>query len=259
MKRIVPVMFLFGLLGCGKPAKKPTEVVPVDIPADEVDLSPEGVKALKDAVRAICLPNIDRLDNLPEVRAQLDPLVNRLAIHYGRRLAVSKVLLLAGAWREIWTDQPYPMNGVSSMDYRQIYQVVSPWGHYWNLSDSKLFGFIPTTGALRGKYALNGTQIEVEFTTVGFRFGHLDKNADLVELAQNLEAKKVGVTGIPGGGMAPRGPVGIQGSLETLYVDEDLRIDIGQQYDFVGPDGKVAVPGVRDRLFVLERVRKPVK
>jgi hypothetical protein len=231
----------------------------VTIESGEGMLTAAEVAATKAQIRAIALPNIERLDNLPQVRAQLDPLVQKLARHYGQRSATAKLRLVAGAWREIWTDQPYPMMWFRQMDYKQIYQVVSPNGHYWNLGDDKLIGFIGTTGALRGKYAPNGTKIELEFTRTGFRFGRLPKGQDLVKLASDIESGATGIISIPGGGQAPNGPIGIQGSLETVYVDGDMRIDIGNQYDFKDASGKVLTPGVKNRLFVLDRVKVPVK
>ena len=229
------------------------------IESNEGALSAAQVSALKAQIRAICLPNIDRLDNLPQVRAQLDPLVQRLRAHFGTKPATEKLKLVKGAWREIWTDQPYPMNSFVSMDYKQIYQVVSDQGYYWNLGDDKLIGFIGATGALRGKYVPNGSKIELEFTKSGFRFGRLAAGTDLVKLATDIEQGRTSILGIPGGGKAPNGPIGIKGSLETLYVDGDLRIDVGNQYDFKDASGKVVTPGVSNRLFVLNRVSIPVK
>lgn len=225
----------------------------------EGSLTAAEVAATKAQIRAIALPNIERLDNLPQVRAQLDPLVQKLATHFGRKPASEKLKLVKGAWREIWTDQPYPMMWFRQMDYKQIYQVVSDTGYYWNLGDDSLIGFIGTTGALRGKFVPNGTKIELEFTKTGFRFGKLAKGQDLVKLATDIEQGRTSILSIPGGGKAPNGPIGIKGSLETVYVDGDMRIDIGNQYDFTDASGKVLTPGVKNRLFVLDCVTVPAK
>jgi hypothetical protein len=257
MHRLVaPLLLSLGLAltGCSG-AVEGDEV----IASEEGALSAAEVAATKAQIRAICLPNIERLDNLPQVRAQLDPLVAKLARHYGQRSATEKLRLVSGAWREIWTDQPFPMLWFRKMDYKQIYQVVSPNGHYWNLGDDSLLGFLGTTGALRGKYAPNGTKIELEFTRTGFRFGKLGKGQDLVKLASDIERGATSIISIPGGGKAPNGPIGIQGSLETVYVDADMRIDIGNQYDFKDASGKVLTPGIANRLFVLDRVKVPAK
>lgn len=48
-------------------------------------------------------------------------------------------------------------------------------------------------------------------------------------------------------------------TLETLYVDADLRVDQGTQQDVIADDGTVAVPGYGPKIFVLDRVSKPAK
>ena len=256
--RIPAFICLLGCLSCGQTNGSNLQgSAPIEYTGET--LTDDEVVDLKKQIRAICLPNIERQDNLEQVRAQLDPLVQRLAAHFGQKQANEKLQLVRGAWREIWTDQPYPMSFVTSMDYKQIYQVVSDRGYYWNLSDSKLFGFIPTTGGLRGKFVARETKIVLEFTRVGFRFWGIQKGIDLVGLAESIEQGKLKLIGIPGGGRAPNGPVGIQGSLETVYVDDDLRIDLGNQTDFKDKDGKVLVPGVQNRLFILDRAVIPVR
>jgi hypothetical protein len=145
------------------------------------------------------------------------------------------------------------------MDPSQVYQVVSASGHYWNIGDEKALGFVGLTGVLRGAFTPSGTKINLQFTNIGFRFGRLSKDDDLVSLADGLESGDRFYLPIPGGGKAPKGPVGIKGTLETLYVDADLRVDQGTQEDFLDASGAVAVPGYGLKLFILDRVQLPVK
>jgi hypothetical protein len=173
--------------------------------------------------------------------------------------AQDQLPLLEGAWRQIWSDFPYPMSFWNKMDPEQIYQVVTRDGYYYNLSDSKALGIVGLTGVLRGAYQPNGTGLDIKFTKVGFRFGTLKKNEDLFALAGKLESGAKKFYPIPGGGKAPKGPVNISGRLENLYLDDDLRIDRGTQNDFVDSKGKVLVPGYSDRIFVLDRVTTPAK
>ncbi len=222
-------------------------------------LSAAELAATKAALRAVSNANMTRTDNVASVRAQVDPLVDKLARHFGRRTVAAKLPLVAGAWRQLWTDFPYPMTSFLSMDSRQVYQVVSADGHYWNIGDQKAIGFLGLTGVLRGKYSASGTKLAIEFTAVGFRFGRLGRNVGLVDLADDLESGDSYYLSLPGGGAAPKGPVGIKGTLETVYVDGDLRVDRGTQEDFKDETGKVIVPGYGAKIFVLDRVSTPAK
>jgi len=222
-------------------------------------LTSAELAATKLALRNLSNANMGRIDNAAAVRAQAQPLVDKLARHFGSRSATAKLPLVQGAWRQLWTDYPFPMTSFISMDAKQVYQVVDASGHYWNIGDQKAIGFIGMTGVLRGSFVPSGKKINLQFTNVGFRFGRLSKNENLVEMASELESGERSYFGIPGGGKAPNGPVDIKGTLETLYVDADLRVDQGTQDDVLDARGAVAVPGYGPKLFVLDRVSKPAK
>lgn len=217
-------------------------------------LSVSELAATKAQLRAICNANTTRTDNLEEVRADVDPLVAKLAKHFGTRPAAQKVPLVAGAWRQIWSDYPYPMAPFVDMDLSQVYQVVSADGHYWNLGDSRALGFLGLTGVLRGSWVADGTKLRIQFTNSGFRFGRLAKGVDLVSYADDLESGERTYVGLPGGG-----PVGISGTLETLYVDGDLRVERGTQDEFRDEDGNVKRPAIGAKYFILDRVQIPAK
>lgn len=220
-------------------------------------LSPAELAATKAKVRAIANANMTRTDNVEAVRAQLDPLVAKLAAHFGDRPVSAKLPLVEGAWRQLWTDFPYPMAPFLTMDSTQVYQVVTSDGYYYNLGDNRAFGLFGLTGVLRGAYVANGNKLNIQFTNSGFRFGRLAKGEDLFALATGLESGDRSYLSLPGGGKAPNGPVGISGTLETLYVDADLRIERGTQNDF--SDGNVTRPGVGPKFFILDRVSTPAK
>ena len=222
-------------------------------------LTPAELAATKLALRNLSNANMGRTDNAAAVRAQVQPLVDKLARHFGSRSAIAKLPLVQGAWRQPWTDFPFPMTSFISRDSQQVYQVVDASGHYWNIGDQKAVGFIGMTGVLRGAFVPAGKKINLQFTNVGFRFGRLSKNEDLVEMASELGSGERFYFGLPGGGKAPKGPVDIKGTLETLYVDADLRVDQGTQEDVLDDRGAIAVPGYGPKLFVLDRVSKPAK
>jgi hypothetical protein len=237
-----------------------------DIAQDDTDqvesaltgkLSPAELAATKGALRAICNANRTRMDNLVAVRAQVDPLIDKLARHFGPVPATQKLPLVQGAWRQLWSDYPYPMTPLIKMDPTQIYQVVDADGHYWNIGDQRAIGFLGMTGLLRGAFVANGTRIDLKFTNLGFRLGRLGRNENLVNLADSIETGERFY--FPLTGQAPQGPVGIEGTLETVYVDADLRVEIGTQEDFVDGAGKVLVPGYGPKVFVLDRAVRPAK
>jgi PAP_fibrillin len=222
-------------------------------------LSAAELARTKAALREIANANTTRTDNYAQVRAQVQPLVDKLAKHFGVRPASAKLPLIKGAWKQSWSDFPFMMNGFNKMDLNQVYQVVSEDGYYYNLGDSTAFFFLGTTGVLRGAYTTNGTKLNIEFTNVGFKFGRLSKSRDLVSYASAFEAGTTTSIGIPGGGRAPKGPVGIKGTLETLYADADLRIERGTQTAFTDESGAVLIPGIGEKIFLLDRVTMPVK
>jgi hypothetical protein len=140
-----------------------------------------------------------------------------------------------------------------------VYQVVSEDGYYYNLGDSTSFYFLGTTGVLRGEWQSAGSKLNIRFTDVGYRFGRLRRGTDLVSLSESLESGETSTIGIPGGGKAPRGPIGVSGTLETLYVDADLRVERGTQSPVYDDAGNEVQAGIGAKFFILDRVSVPVK
>jgi NAD(P)-dependent dehydrogenase (short-subunit alcohol dehydrogenase family) len=121
-----------------------------DVDSSEAELgqklSPAELAKTKAALRKLSNDNMRRSDNFAQVRTQADPLVAKLAGHFGTRTAKQKLPLVTGAWRQLWSDYPYPMNGFNKMDPAQVYQVVTPDGYYYNIGDSTSFFVFGTTG-----------------------------------------------------------------------------------------------------------------
>lgn len=240
----------------------PTLVTPASstFPSDvhSAYLSPRELADTKQALRALALQNMNRVDNLKEVRAKMYPLITKLTAHFGEQPAKRKLPLVVGAWRQLWSDYPYPKVPFVKMDAAQIYQVVSPNGHYWNIGDEIVGGMLGLTGVLRGAFESSGNLLKIRFTKVGFRIGRLERTDDLIKLANGLESGRVFYLPTPGGGRAPRGPVNIRGTLETLYVDSDLRIERGTQANYT-ENGRVLVKGYGPKIFILDRAFFPTK
>jgi hypothetical protein len=214
------------------------------------------VARIKARIRAIAIANTTRTDNLPEVRAQLLPLVERLSALTPRLTEAEKLSRSVGPWHNLWSNLSY---GSFAPDLQRVYQVVTNTGHYWNLSQApgSFPGIGPVFNALRGAYAPIPTGLAIRFTRDGLVPGTLvgRTGAGLVMLASDIERGATPLAPLPGGGVAP---LRITGTLTTAYVDNDLRIIGGDSAPRFDDNGVVQVPGQYDLLFVLERQVGPI-
>ena len=195
-------------------------------------------------------------EDIKLVRQQLDNLILELkaSVNYPENQISYPVEKVEGAWRQLWTDQEYPIPSFLKMDSERIFQVVSKDNHYWNLSDIWAFGIIPLTGCLRGKYEkiMGGSSVKVEFTKNGSRLFTLP-SGNIIDYTQLIEQGKKWLFSF-GKGLPPKGPIGIQGMLTSIYVDDEIRIDGGTQFDYVDTFGRVITKGFTGTLFILEKV-----
>ena len=209
-------------------------------------------KLFLDEIKKISLEDTD----IKSKRNKLDLLIDSFKKNIGyidpASYPTDKV---AGAWKQVFTDQQYPIPKFLMMEDDAIYQIVSKENHYWNVSNINVFGVLPTVGCLRGKYKLNtdSPSVDVEFTRNGFRFSHLPDLVSATEYSQTLENGKRWIISL-GKGQAPTGPIGIRGKLTSIYVDDNIRIDAGEQYDYLDDKGNVLVKGFSGTLFILEKV-----
>lgn len=218
---------------------------------------PPDLVAVRSQVVAICRANTLRVDNIPAVRAQLDPLVARLAAWFNTNRPPNEVALTQRPWKSLWYDDPTideASNGsfggtVYGLNRDAIYQVVED-GYYYNVSEVVIQKGRRTTklqNFLKGAYTLanrpdagNAGQpklnvVDLEFVYNGARQGGLPAGLDLRRLVRAVETRRYAVSRVPG-------PIGITGQLWNAYIDDDLRISLGEQDD---------EPGVTD-LYILE-------
>lgn len=204
------------------------------------------VATLKEEIRTIARENLGRRDNLAETRARLEPLVQELAALHKPATAQDDLPVLAGAWKEIFSDDVEPEPPGFSTDRDATYQVVTDQGYFYNLSNLK--GPITVLGVLRGKYEPASDFLNIEFTRVAIRPKALGENENLVELVDRLESGRAFTIVPPGNNKAPNGPVGAKGNIKNLYIDSDFRLATGSNF----ADGKFD-------LYVLDRVDTPVR
>lgn len=218
---------------------------------------PPHLVAVREQVISICRANTLRTDNIPEVRAQLDPLVAQLSAWFNTNRPADEVQLTQRPWKSLWYDDPTideATNGsygntTVELNRDAIYQVVED-GFYYNVSEvvirkgrkvSKLQNF------LKGAYTLvdrpgpgNAGQprlnvVDLEFVFNATRKGGLPVGIDLRRLVKAVETKRYDVQRVPG-------PIGVTGQLWNGYIDQDLRISLGNQDDD---------PGITD-LYILQ-------
>lgn len=189
---------------------------------------------LIDEILKIANQNINRLDNFKEIRAELNPLVNQLQ-KFQDLSADESLERKIGSWKQLWTDDADDLranNFFQTVDRDQTYQIVFEGGVFYNLTVIRTpFGRL--SGFLRGVYSpdsIDQKTLNLEFTKLSLRRRGLSREGDqLLTLTQDLEDGLIGSFGLPfGTDRFPRGPVGAKGTIKTVYIDEYLRIDIGQ-------------------------------
>lgn len=213
-------------------------MTPIFLAALALTLSPltspsasDRITTLKSAITSIAKANQARHDNTADVRAELQPLVDELVSLVPVRAEAEKLPTVVGGWQNLWTDMSFRGGYV---DDANIYQVVYADGYYYNISritppDGEATGF------LRGSFVDAGDHLDIEFTRNALSLEWLRSGADLIRAGQAVETGEMHVTDRPG-------PIGVRGRLQNTYVDEDLRIVIGQ-----------SSTDAQDSLFVLTR------
>lgn len=207
---------------------------------------PPDLVAVRSQVVAICRANTLREDNIPAVRAQLDPLVARLAAWFNTNRPPDEVTLTQRPWKSLWYDDPTideASNGsfgttVYGLNRDAIYQVVED-GYYYNVSEVVIRKGRRTTklqNFLKGAYTLANRPgpanvgqsrlnvVDLEFVFNAARQGGLPVGLDLRRLVKAVETGRYAVSRVPG-------PIGVTGQLWNAYIDEDLRISLGEQDD----------------------------
>ena len=201
-----------------------------------------SIEAVKTRIASIATENQARIDNYKDVRAELEPLVKEL-VDLTQQTVEERIVGKVGVWQQLWTDDgddTRPNNFFSQIDRTRTFQVVDSSGFFYNISEIETALNLRLTAFLRGEYQREGNGI-------GIRFTNLDIKAlgtkNVADVAYKLETKKEKFFPATKFAKYPKGPVGAEGFIDTVYVDEQLRIDYGYN----------KADGVVD-LFVLKRI-----
>ncbi|MDB2447262.1 PAP/fibrillin family protein [bacterium] len=199
----------------------------------------------KNNILKITSENALKIDNFQVVREQLSIEIEKLIAN--TPVNSSSLSDKLGVWKQLWTDDLDDLranNAFQKTDKLRTYQVVFDNGIFYNLTEVKtLFGRF--SGFLRGVYEVNGDDLQLEFTKIRLKRGNLGEENELKYLTRDFEIGKVKNTfKIPfASDKYPNGPVGAKGTIRTIYIDKDLRIDIGSN----------DADGVED-LFILQKI-----
>jgi hypothetical protein len=199
---------------------------------------PKAVQAAKDAVINIASRNTTRLDNIKQVRSELEPHVRVLNAYFVANRPSNEVELTKGTWKSIWFDDA-DIDRVRALPINRdkVWQVVKD-KYYYNVSESNFrIGGIktfPVQDYLKGVYTITQPAaddpynrkniISLTFDDNKAWFGNVASEGSLSALVARVDANDAFTLTVPG-------PKGIRGELWNLFVDNDLRIGAGLQKD----------------------------
>lgn len=204
----------------------------------------DRISELKEKILEIALENNKNRDNLKEIRASLDPLVQELGEYHNPVTAEDDLAALSGVWQELWSDDIEPEPPLFSVDRSKTYQIVTDQGYFYNVSQLNGALGVKFSAYLRGKYDIADDYLAIEFTNVGAQLGGLSDSGQLEQKIQDIETGEEGLIDMTGQSQFPNGPIGAKGFIRNIYIDADFRVATGYN----------AADNIQD-LFVL--VREP--
>ena len=184
------------------------------------------IHELKTKITTIAEDNMERLDNLREVRQQLAPLVKQLARKADLTVA-ERIEGKIGSWQQLWTDDPDDTrsnNFFSRVDRSRTFQVVDEDGFFYNVSELNTALNFKLTAFLRGEYVKQDQGIGIKFTKLDIK---LAGTKDITATTYRLERGEEKFFTATRFSKYPQGPVGARGYIDTVYVDDELRVDYG--------------------------------
>jgi hypothetical protein len=189
----------------------------------------QKISAAKDTIIAFAkLATERRMESelsIPQSRLRMAGLISDLqqlapSMTFEKKLEMSK-----GVWQEVWSDEQNPLPPGFKILRPQVFQVVLPDGVGFNIGvRSAPFGIATAFIKLQATADLEKERTNVEFLKTYSKPGDLASEKSLSELVAGiLDGSRTDVTVLPDSPF-PRGPIGAKGTLETVYVDEDIRI-----------------------------------
>ena len=186
-----------------------------------------SIQDLKSEIQKIASQNQARTDNYQEIRTQLEPLVKEL-VGRTNQSAEERLTGKYGTWQQLWTDDAddtRPNNFLTRIDRTRTFQVVDPSGFFYNVSEMETAINLRLTVFLRGEFKKEGSGVGIKFTNLDIKVLGV---SDVEDITYKLENKKEKFFPATRFSQYPsRGPVGAEGFIDTVYVDDEIRIDYG--------------------------------
>lgn len=123
---------------------------------------PPDLQTVKQQILAITEANTNNTENIPEIRAQLEPLIAQLEAWYIDNRPSNEIALTQVPWKNVWYDDPdiafdFRFGPFSIQQPRdRIFQVVEN-GYYYNVSEFDLSFFeskLTLQNYLKGDYTI---------------------------------------------------------------------------------------------------------
>lgn len=166
----------------------------------------------------------------PEIRQTLDSMVEKL-LKRTRVDPEESANLKIGVWKQLWTDDADDTNSngifVKALP-SETYQVVLSKELFYNISTVRIFPGIYKSAFLRAEVSKTTSGMsDFSFSNLYLANDRVTDESPLLEMTYDIEAGELAAWDISALTNEPGGPVKARGSIETIYIDQELRIDRG--------------------------------
>jgi|EP00670_Eutreptiella_braarudii_P005551 hypothetical protein len=196
--------------------------------AKAADTTSSDVDSTKKAIVDLATANQCKIDNFKEVRPQLDPLFDIMA--KSSTLTPAEFLeRKQGLWKQLWTDDADDVkanNKVMGTDRARTYQLVYGDGTFYNFNEVVLPFGIRMSAFLSCYYKQADKGLNIGFDGLYLKLGGLGEESGMKALIDNIKAgKQGGLINMTSVSKFPKGPIGATGYNESIYIDEEIRLD----------------------------------
>lgn len=190
-----------------------------------VDATQPKIAQLKKQILKVATENMMSTETRKQVREQLDPLVQELAVTAGPVTEKAWMDYAPGSWQQIWSDErDNSPAGAPQQDYGKIYQYISVQGWGFNFGERVVAPGQSVTFALSVVGSVKGNEQTTEITKAFARPGPLERGESLAELSHKIKTgASSGFLEVPAGRF-PQGPIGAKGILKLQFIDADLKV-----------------------------------
>lgn len=202
-------------------------------------LSPDDIATIKQQIIDIAQANTRNTDNLDEVRAQLDPLVEQLKSDFVVNRPDDELTMQQGTWKSLWFDNKKmdPGHGIT-LKRNKVYQVIEE-DYFANVAEVRAEvspgNYTSAEAFLRGDYSIinpatpeliaSGTD---RLNVLSFKIHEARSRRGKLPKADEIEDLTIRVFEGDGADTSRlQGFHDIRGEIWNVYLDDTLRIALG--------------------------------